>query len=299
MRRAGPLLIFLVLAAASLLAPLDGASAHAPTCKTRSGNSPVPGTPTEAPWAQARLGAGHLAGLATGDGITVAVIDSGVDRANRALGKVLVGGDLLDPTGDGRLDCVGHGTAVASLINGDVYGLAPKATVLSIRVTEQEEVDGTTVGRTSGSAGLATAIRRAVDQGARVINLSLVSYTDNAQVRAAVEDAVAHDVVVVAAVGNRAAEGNPTPYPAAYDGVLGVGAVGMDGRRLAGSQIGRYVDLVAPGAQIVAAGVPDGFTVREGTSFATPFVAAAAALVREYRPELTAAQVVDRLLTPA
>ncbi len=305
MRRAGPLLILLVLAAASVLAPPDDAAAHAPTCDGRSGNSPTTGAPIETPWAQARLGADRLSTLATGEGVTVAVIDSGVDRANRALGKVLGGGDLLDPTGDGRLDCVGHGTAVASLINGDFHvnggfhGLAPKATVLSIRVTEQEEVDGATVGRTSGSAGLAGAIRRAVDQGAGVINLSLVSYTDNAQVRAAVADAVAHDVVVVAAVGNRAAEGNPTPYPAAYEGVLGVGAVGMDGQRLAGSQIGTYVDLVAPGAQIVAAGVPDGFTVREGTSFAAPFVAAAAALVREYRPKLTAAQVVDRLLATA
>src|SRR5690348_6791442 len=146
MRRAGPLLIFLVLAAASLLAPLDGAAAHAPTCDSRSENSPTTGTPADVPWAQARLGADRLAGLATGAGITVAVIDSGVDRANRALGRVLGGGDLLDPTGDGRLDCVGHGTAVASLINGGshgtFHGLAPKATVLSIRVTEQEEVDG-------------------------------------------------------------------------------------------------------------------------------------------------------------
>src|SRR5690242_17502019 len=239
MRRAAPLLILLVLAAALLLPPPDNASAHAPACNGRPGNSPATGTPTETPWAQARLGADRLATLATGEGVTVAVIDSGVDRANRALGKVLGGGDLLDPTGDGRLDCVGHGTAVASLINGGLrgtfHGLAPKATVLSIRVTEQEEVDGATVGRTSGSAGLAIAVRRAVDQGARVINLSLVSYTDDDRVRAAVADAVAHDVVVVAAVGNRAAEGDPTPYPAAYDGVLGVGAVGIDGRRLAGS----------------------------------------------------------------
>jgi type VII secretion-associated serine protease mycosin len=299
MRRAGPLSILLVLAAAVPLAPSANASAHAPTCAARTANSPGTGTLTETPWAQARLGTDRLATLATGEGVTVAVIDSGVDRANRALGRVLGGGDLLDPDGDGRLDCVGHGTAIASLINGAFHGVAPRATVLSIRVTEQEEVDGATVGRTSGSAGLATAIRNAVDQGADVINLSLVSYTNNAQVRTAVADAVAHDVVVVAAVGNRAEEGNPTPYPAAYDGVLGVGAVDMDGKRLPSSQIGAYVDLVAPGAQIVAAGVPDGFTIHEGTSFATPFVAAAAALVREYRPKLTAAQVVERLRATA
>src|SRR5690348_7132897 len=304
MRRSGPLVILLVLAALALgsaviLTPPMYASAYAPTCGARSRNSPAASAPTETPWAQDRLGTDRLTGLATGRGVMVAVIDSGVDRDNRTLGPVLGGGDLLDNAGDGLLDCVGHGTAVASLINGRDHGVAPNATVLSIRVTEQEEVDGATVGRTSGSAGLATAIRRAVDQGAGVINLSLVSYTDNTQVRAAVADAVAHDVVVVAAVGNRAADGNPTPFPAAYDGVLGVGAVGPDGQRVAGSQIGPYVDLVAPGTQIVAAGVPDGYAIREGTSFATPFVAAAAALVRAYRPRLTATQVVDRLLATA
>jgi type VII secretion-associated serine protease mycosin len=270
------------------------ASAYAPTCGARSRNSPAASAPTETPWAQDRLGTDRLAALATGRGVTVAVIDSGVDRANRTLGTVLGGGDLLDKTGDGLLDCVGHGTAVASLINGRDHGVAPEATVLSIRVTEQEEVDGTTVGRTAGSAGLATAIRRAVDQGADVINLSLVSYADDSQVRAAVADASARDAVVVAAVGNRADQGNPTPFPAAYDGVIGVGAIGLDGRRLPTSQVGSYVDLVAPGAQILAAG-----ELHEGTSFATPFVAAAAALVREYRPKLTAAQVVDRLLATA
>jgi membrane-anchored mycosin MYCP len=299
MRRAGPLWILLVLAAAIPLPPPAIASAHAPTCDVRSTNSPATGTPTETPWAQARLGVDRLAPLATGDGVTIAVIDSGVDRANRALGKVLGGGDFLDPTGDGRLDCVGHGTAIASLINGKLHGLAPRATVLSIRVTEQEEVDGATVGRTSGPAGLAAAVRSAVDQGAQVINLSLVSYMDNAQVRGAIADAVAHDVVVVAAVGNRGEEGNPTPYPAAYDGVLGVGAIGLDGQRLPSSQTGPYVDLVAPGAQIIAAGLKGGFTIHEGTSFATPFVAATAALVREYRPKLTAAQVVERLKATA
>src|SRR5690349_15881350 len=299
MRRSGPLVILLVLAALALgsaviLAPPMYASAYAPTCGARSRNSPVASAPTETPWAQDQLGTDRLAALATGRGVTVAVIDSGVDRDNRRLGPVLGGGDLLDNAGDGLLDCVGHGTAVASLINGRDHGVAPNATVLSIRVTEQEEVDGTTVGRTAGSAGLATAIRRAVDQGAGVINLSLVSYTDDARVRAAVADAIARDVVVVAAVGNRADQGNPPPYPAGYNGVIGVGAIGLDGRRLPTSQVGPYVDLVAPGAQIPAAG-----ELHEGTSFATPFVAAAAALVREYRPKLTAAQVVDRLLATA
>src|ERR1044071_2418540 len=117
MRRAGPLSILLVLAAAVPLPLSAKASAHAPTCGARPANSPAPGTPTETPWAQARLGTDRLATPATGAGVTGAVMCSGVDRAKRAFGKELGGGDLLDPPGDARLDCVGHGTAIASLIN--------------------------------------------------------------------------------------------------------------------------------------------------------------------------------------
>jgi subtilisin family serine protease len=105
--------------------------------------------------------------------------------------------------------------------------------------------------------------------------------------------------VIVAAAGNRFEDGNPVPYPAAYDGVIGVGAIGIDGRRVAGSQVGPYVDLVAPGAQVTTAALPRGLAVQDGTSFAAPFVAATAALLRQYHPRLTAAQVATRLIATA
>jgi subtilisin family serine protease len=100
----------------------------------------------------------------------------------------------------------------------------------------------------------------------------------------------------VAAVANEAQQGNPTAYPAAYPQVLAVGSVDRDGSRSEFSEVGAYLDLVAPGVDVVSlsrAGV--GHLVDSGTSYATPFVAATAALVRSYHPKLTAAQVKRRL----
>ncbi|MDG6101041.1 type VII secretion-associated serine protease mycosin [Dactylosporangium aurantiacum] len=247
-----------------------------------------------------------LTPLADGRGVTVAVIDSGVDARHPQLqGVVRAGPDQLDGGGS-LVDCVGHGTGVAGIIaarpvpGSPLHGLAPGATILALRVSELVELeDGTTAGRRGTPAGVAAAIRAAVERGAGVINLSLVSYQDSADVREAVRFAVAHDVVLVAAAGNRFAEGNRTPFPAAYEGVIGVGAVGPDGQRLPGSQTGPYVDLVAPGGRIVTTATPQGLTTVEGTSFAAPYVAAAAALLRQYRPEMTAAQVAARLAATA
>ena len=290
------------------------AAAHAPPCQSRppqppdaqTGPPPPPDAPAEAPWPLQRYADDRIAGLADGQGVTVAVIDSGVDASHPQLrGAVRAGDDLLDGA-DALVDCVGHGTAVASVIAArpiagtEFRGLAPGSTILSMRVSEQVEVvEGATAGRRGTAAGLATAIRRAVDLGAGVINLSLVSYRDDPAVRDAVGFAARSDVVVVAAAGNRGASGNPTPFPAAYDGVLGVGAIGQDGRRLPGSQTGPYVDLVAPGDRVVTADPPAGHATRSGTSFAAAFVAGTAALIRQYHPELSAQQVSARLLASA
>lgn len=247
-----------------------------------------------------------LSPLADGHGVTVAVIDSGVDATHPQLqGAVRSGPDQLD--GGGSLsDCVGHGTGVAGIIaarpiaGSTLQGIAPGATILSLRVSELVELeDGSTAGRRGTPHGVAAAIRAAVELGAGVINLSLVSYQDSAEVREAVRSAVARDVVLVAAAGNRFAEGNRTPFPAAYDGVLGVGAIGPDGQRLASSQTGPFVDLVAPGGQVVTTATPRGLTTVEGTSFAAPYVAAAAALLRQYQPGMTATEIAARLMATA
>ena len=249
-----------------------------------------------------------LASLATGAGVRVAVVDSGVDAAHPQLrGRVAAGRDFLR-AGDAREDCVGHGTSVASVIaaapvDGTGFrGLAPGVTIVPVRISEQERIGGEAVGARGSAADFARAIAWAVDPSggaARVINLSLVMAADDVRVRRAVAGAVAAGVVVVAAVGNGGAEGNPTPYPAAYPGVIGVGAVAADGTRAGFSQHGPYVDLVAPGFGVTVAVPGSGHAAVDGTSYAAPFVAASAALVVQRFPGVTPEEVARRLFATA
>jgi membrane-anchored mycosin MYCP len=274
--------------------------------------NPEPGRSPERllPWAQQLLKPQRAWPFSTGNGVTVAVVDSGVDSDHPQLsrpGKVLRGRDFyLVGTLPGNYDCVSHGTAVASIIAADTAtgigfaGVAPGARILPVRVSERETSD---TGQTEliDPAILAKGIRYAVGQGARVINLSMSGNRDLAPVRQAVDYAVKRDVVVVAAVGNQqSAESGQLPsYPASYPGVLGVGAVDNAGARLQSSQTGPYVDLVAPGGSVLAATRRTGHAYVDGTSFAAPFVAGTAALVRAAWPKLTAQQVVQRLMATA
>jgi subtilisin family serine protease len=166
-------------------------------------------------------------------------------------------------------------------------------------VSEKEDDNKGSADSAVTPADFGAAVRWAVEAKARVMNLSLAYKTDYPEVREAIRYAVAHDVVVVAAVGNYGADGNPTTYPAAYEDVLGVGAIDQTGVVLKESGRGTFVDLVAPGGAVVAAGRERGHVAWTGTSFAAPFVAATAALVRQYYPQLTAKQVATRLLATA
>ncbi len=259
------------------------------------------------PWPQVRYDLGALSEITDGAGVTVAVIDSGVDAANPQLaGAVRGGGDLLNNAGNGTDDCLGHGTAVASIIaarpiaGAGLRGLAPGASILSIRVSERIDTENGPVGSGNVKA-LIDGIRYAVASRPqpRVINLSISTTTDSGDLRAAVQSALDADIVLVAAAGNGYAKGNPTTYPASYDGVVGVGAIDANGVRLAESQVGPYVDIVAPGDAVVGAAPRSGHVVGSGTSYATPFVAATAALIRARWPELNRAEVVRRLLATA
>jgi type VII secretion-associated serine protease mycosin len=278
--------------------------AAAATC-----TSPI--QPTEVsqpvPWAQKLLAPERAWPLADGTGVRVAVIDSGVDQLHPQLaGKVDRGRDYLYVKGDtGTRDCIGHGTAVGSIIAAQgaagtgFRGVAPGARIIPLTVSERRDDAKGQSGQAVTAAEFAAAVRDAVAFGAKVINISAVFPGDDPAVRAAVRFAIDSNVVVVAAVGNAAEEGNPTPYPAAYPDVVGVGAIDQTGRRLRTSGRGTFVDLVAPGNEITAAVPGRGHASYTGTSFATPFVAGVAALVRQYRPELSARDVSARLIATA
>jgi membrane-anchored mycosin MYCP len=263
----------------------------------------------EPAYAVQRFAPARLAPLATGRGIIIAEIDSGVDANHPQLdGKILPGKDFLHSNSDARQDCNGHGTGVASIMVAaqatkpddrkiGFQGLAPNAKILPIRVSEQEDVNGPQPGSHVTSAVLGDAIQWAVAHDAKVINMSLTLDEDNAQVRDAVRYAIEHDVVVVAAVGNKGGADyhNIKQYPAAYDGVLGVGSIGADGVIAPYSNYGPAVDVVAPGQNITMAAVGDGYRLDTGTSYAAPYVAATVALVRERFPDLDVAGVLRRI----
>ena len=252
------------------------------------------------PWAQQLLAPQRTWSVTRGAGVTVGIVDTGVDGAAQQLsGRVLPGRDVRKPGNQpANTDCFGHGTFVAGIVgaapaNGTMFaGVAPDATILPIRVAD----DATD----TSAATLAQGIRVAVDGGARVVNVSASTSAKDADLEAAVAYAAAHDVVVVASAGNSAEQGNPTPYPAAFDTVIAVGAIDREGKRASFSDTGGYLDLAAPGVDVVSIG-PGGPGQWEasGTSYAAPFVAGVAALVRAYHPKLTAAQVKNRLQATA
>ncbi|MFD9890247.1 type VII secretion-associated serine protease mycosin [Amycolatopsis sp. NPDC059027] len=244
------------------------------------------------PWPQKRLAPQRVWPLTKGEGQLVAVVDSGVDAVPQFAGHVRPVVNIVSPSGK-EADCLGHGTFVASLIAAQpregtgFAGVAPGATILPLRQTDSA----------GGSASaMAKAIVEAVDAGARVVNISATTFHSSEDLETAVRYASQHDAVIVASAANEAENGNPTAYPAAYPDVIAVSAIAADGSRGRFSETGDFVDLAAPGVDVVglsAAGT--GHVVAQGTSFASPFVAGAAALVRAYHPKLTAQQVKHRL----
>ncbi|MFD8082129.1 type VII secretion-associated serine protease mycosin [Kitasatospora sp. NPDC059722] len=241
--------------------------------------------------------------VSQGDGVTVAVIDSGVMKDHQDLsGQVLSGADFSGESGDGTIDRDGHGTGMASLIAGHghgdgagIMGLAPKARILPVRVSW-------TAGSTAGQAEVAKAIRFAVDRGAGVVNLSIGGFPGaDDETRAAVKYAVDKDVVLVASTGNSGDQAGRVEYPAAFPGVVAVGAVDRQGRLWEKSSYGPETTLTAPGADIYRASVKSsvGYGAANGTSDAAAYVSATAALVRAAYPGLSAGQVINRMITSA
>jgi type VII secretion-associated serine protease mycosin len=259
--------------------------------------------------------------FATGSGVIVAVLDSGVDASHPDLsGQVLPGADFVDGSTDGRHDFVGHGTTVAALIAGrnndtaGVAGIAPAAKILPVRVLDKEN-------KYDDATAVAAGLRWAVDHGARVVNLSLGGGAHSDALSDALGYAAVHDVVIVACTGNVTAGAASTEvwYPAREPGVIAVaglagtestgdrasggtaagGGTGGGSEALwAGSLTGPSTVLTAPAVNLVGAR-PGGYWRVQGTSFAAPLVSGAAALVRSRWPTLDVANVTNRLIRTA
>lgn len=248
-------------------------------------------------WQLAAIGAKHAWRHTRGRGVTVALLDTGAYPKHVDLsGSVTVGPDYV--RGSSHHPWGPHGTASAGLIAGHghgahhaagVIGVAPAATVLSIRVARPGRVS-----EAAAPAAVAKGIRYAVAHHAKVIAVPLtgtIAARGSAAERAAVRSAVSHGVVVVAAAGDNGRHGDRATYPAAYPGVLAVGAAGPHGGTPGFSNHRDNVRVTAPGYRIPVPVGARGHRTSTGTAVSCAITAGVVALVRAYTPGLTGAQV--------
>ncbi|WP_250286262.1 type VII secretion-associated serine protease mycosin [Streptomyces atroolivaceus] len=244
----------------------------------------------------------------TGSGVTVAVVDTGVDKSIPDLqGQVLDGKDFATgESGDEHSDYDGHGTGMAGLIagtgdsrNGDgAFGLAPGVKILPVRVPDKaanlaEDIE-------QFNAKVPEAIRYSADKGAQVINISLGTSEGSQQLTDSVKYAIEKGSLVFAAVGNDAKSTNSVKYPGATPGAVGVAAIGKNLQRTEESQFGPQVDLSAPGEEMIHACKSEtDLCTSHGTSDATAIASASAALIWSKHPEWTNNQVLRVLLNTA
>ncbi|QSB06016.1 S8 family peptidase [Natronoglycomyces albus] len=248
-----------------------------------------------------------------GTPVKVAVLDSGVAMDHPAFGgRVIEGADgHSSDAHHGGCDSDGHGTVVAGIIAGGseegvrYTGIAPEAEIIAYRTLPAAELVISESDRPLVSLAIEESIDLAVAAGADVINISAGSM-HTPGLEAAVERALASDVVIVAAVGNESefldqAPSDVPAYPAMYDGVIAVGAIDGSGAWNAMSNYGSAVEIVAPGIDISGpapggAGYIHGVN---GTSFATPQVSGTVALMRAKFPEMTVDEIRERLFATA
>ncbi|MGH3657320.1 MAG: S8 family serine peptidase [Micromonosporaceae bacterium] len=251
------------------------------------------------PWAQQLLGADQAWPLTTGKGVVVAVLGTGVDVDNPQFTRdqVRAGDDVAKPRQPTTEDCDGRGTFAAGLIaakpgeSTTFAGVAPDATILSIRYTASQEGGGNEV----PPAQLAAAIRAAVRGGADVICVVAPAAGSSGALRSALRQARQADVVVVSPA---TASSGAVSYPTVDDSVLAVGAVAEDGK-VVSTESGDHLDLAAPGDDLVSTAANGrGEMAHVSVSdpaFAAAYAAGTAALVRAYRPKLSADAVLNRL----
>jgi subtilisin family serine protease len=263
--------------------------------------------------------------LSKGAHVTVAVIDSGVDpNVSDLVGSVTSGTDFTDlNTPPSNPNWGEHGTWMASIIAGHgdgfedddgIIGVAPDAHILSIRVIPDttdpgyKKYDSEAEGTIQDE--LAEGIREAVRDHAQVISMSIGYSAPSGAVRAALQYAYSHGIVLVASSGN---SGNndekhvrggdhgwaPVSFPAEYPGVIGVGAVTIDRQPTSFSSGNLSVQVAAPGKSVPAEGRNGGYYTVSGTSPACALVAGVAALIKSQYPGISPAEVMEALTTTA
>ncbi|WP_336248638.1 S8 family peptidase [Stomatohabitans albus] len=228
-----------------------------------------------------------------GEGVKVAVIDTGIDKNHPDFeGRVIRG---YTAPGQREGDYNGHGTHVAGIIgagdNNQIAGsgVAPDVTIFEAKVTQDSGV--------GNSSWMAEGIVAAINANVDIINISMTANSPMPLVEAAINQAVARNITVFAAAGNDGLKGSPTRWPAAYANTVAVASITRDDKLSPFSNTNDYVDLTAPGSSIKST-VPNGAVgFMSGTSQATPHAAGAAALLKSYNHNMTNHEVRETLIS--
>ncbi len=255
-------------------------------------------------WYLDAMAAEELWTASTGEGVKVAVIDTGVNPSTSSLkGQVLVDEVPKSVAYHATNDYDGHGTSMAELIagtgaGGGLKGLAPGAKIVPYRIALKQLKDKTEKKKSPNSL---EAIKAAADSDAKIINMSFGGDIINPDEQAAIKYAASKGKLMFAAVGNDGETKNFIGYPAAYPNVIGVSAADKSGNVGKFSESGAYVDLAAPGL-----GIPAwcdetfrSYCEKEGTSAAAAIASASAALIWSAHPDWTANQVLRVMLDTA
>ncbi|WP_275291532.1 S8 family serine peptidase [Amycolatopsis sp. La24] len=284
-----------VAALVALGLPVTAASAGAASCANPSG--PYTGAVS---WGQRLVNPPRLWALTRGEGQTVAVIGTGVDKQNAQFGP----GQVLGGAGTADSDCDGRGTIAAGIVGAQpanettFTGVAPGVKLLPLRYTES---NGSSSDGGGDPGALAGAIDTAVDRGAGVILVAVPAGSDSPALGAALDHAKSRGAVVISAAA--ATQQGAHTYPTASKGVLAVGSTDESGAPVQ-SEAGDYLGIAAPGANLVSTSAGGGGAVAHrwpitDPSLAAAYVAGVAALVRSAHPELKGEEVVNRLMLTA
>ena len=242
-------------------------------------------------WGASKVGltdlAQHVSSVTSGS-VTVAVIDSGVSNHKFLKKRLLSGLDVFGPS-KGKKDLVGHGTHIAGIIVDSTPGLNVKILPIRVCYDDPENID---------MAVLALTVMRAVEDGAKVINLSVGAPGKSYVMEEYINKAIANDCVVVVSSGNsQASDIKPRSIeqlkfcPAYMKNVITVGATGEENTRAYFSNYGKALDVVAPGVDIYSTYLKGEYYYDSGTSMAAPYVTALAAQLRLLYPDKSAAQI--------
>ncbi|AUH34017.1 S8 family serine peptidase [Paracoccus tegillarcae] len=219
--------------------------------------------------------------------VTIGLIDTGLNEAHEAFGTAQLDVIRLAPDELPQSQAI-HGTAVAALLVGDPAGrspgLVPGARVIAVDAFHRRQGD-----ERADVFTLIKGLTELAERGADVVNLSLAGPQNSALEEVINQLAGTENIIIVAAVGNAGSQADPL-FPAAYDSVIAVTAVDQDLQVYRRAVNGAHVDLAAPGVDVWTAASVSGVRTKTGTSFAVPFVTAAAAMLRGQNPDLTVQQ---------